>query len=36
LLGFGAEPSTFIVSFTPLEYKLKFGKLIIETEDYYW
>ena len=36
MLGFGAEPTTFILSFTPLEYKMKFAKLIIETDEYYW
>ena len=35
MLGFGAEPTTFILSFTPLEYKMKFAKLIIETDEYY-
>lgn len=36
LNSFGANPSTFFVSFTPTEYKTKNGRLIIETNEYYW
>lgn len=34
---YGKEGSTFIISFTPVEYgKNKYGKLIIETDEIYW
>ena len=34
--GFGEDATTFKVSFTPNEYKLKSARLIIETDEYYW
>lgn len=34
---YGREGTTFIVSFTPVEYgKIRKGKLVIQTEDLYW
>ncbi len=36
LNSFGANPFTFVVSFTPTEYKTKNGRLVIETNEYYW
>lgn len=31
------EGTTFIISFTPIEYgKIRRGKLIIQTDDMYW
>ena len=36
LNAYGANPTNFIISFTPTEYKAKNAKLIIETDDYYW
>jgi hypothetical protein len=34
---YGREGTTFIISFTPVEYgKIRKGKLIIQTEDMYW
>ena len=33
----GREGTSFIISFTPLEYgKIRKGKLIIETDEFYW
>ena len=31
-----AEPQSFIISYTPKEYKNVNAKLIIETEEHYW
>jgi hypothetical protein len=34
---YGREGTTFIISFTPIEYgKIRKGKLIIQTEEMYW
>lgn len=34
---YGREGTTFIISFTPVEYgKIRKGKLVIQTEDMYW
>jgi hypothetical protein len=33
----GTEGTTFIISFTPIEYgKMRKGKLIIQTDEMYW
>jgi len=33
----GTEGTTFIISFTPIEYgKILKGKLIIQTDELYW
>ncbi|EWS70940.1 flagellar associated protein, putative (macronuclear) [Tetrahymena thermophila SB210] len=37
LESYGRDGTTFIVSFTPVEYgKIRSGKLIVQTEDMYW
>lgn len=34
---YGREGTTFIISFTPIEYgKARRGKLIIQTDEMYW